>query len=135
MNLFNMLADVTSGRSTQWKKIRDKLVKEQPFCSACGSGKKLQVHHIEPFHVNPDKELDTSNMIVLCVNCHFVFGHLMDYSSWNIDVAADSTVYLDKVKKRPYKIKVQSYESNYWTVCCLLFIRVRNMFWRNDRSK
>lgn len=94
-------------RSPKWGEVRKEHLKKQPYCQACGTTKKLEVHHIEPFHVNPAKELDPSNLITLCDKyCHYAIGHLMDNNSWNIDVINDSKVYLDKVKNRPYKFEV-----------------------------
>lgn len=95
-------------RSSLWGETRKKHLEKQPFCQACGSTKNLQVHHIEPFHVNQLRELDPSNLITLCgKNCHLVFGHLMDYTSWNTEVIKDAEEYLNKIKNRPYKIKKQ----------------------------
>lgn len=80
------------------------------------------MHHIEPFHVNPSRELDPDNFITLCgKNCHLVFGHLMDYTSWNTDVVQDAKVYLNKVQNRPYKIKKQ--ESGFIFKLLSLFYR------------
>jgi predicted restriction endonuclease len=107
--IHNIYASIT--RSKEWSRVRKDFLSKNSFCSACGSIQKLEVHHIEPFHVNPSKELDENNLITLCKNCHLVFGHLMDYKSWNINVIEDSKVYLDKVKNRPYKIKKMKYDS------------------------
>lgn len=71
---------------------------------ACGSCKKPEVHHIVPVHLNPDLELDPENLITLCDKyCHFIFGHLMDYKSWNVDVVGDSAEYLQKIQNKPRK--------------------------------
>lgn len=87
-----------------WSKVRKEHLTENNFCAACGRDKKLEVHHIEPVHLNPDKELDPSNLITLCDDpCHLLFGHLMNYKSWNKDVVIDCAVYLDKVKNKPFK--------------------------------
>jgi 5-methylcytosine-specific restriction endonuclease McrA len=91
-------------RSPKWSSVRQQHLDENGYCAACGRTKKLEVHHIEPVHLNPDRELDPSNLITLCDNyCHFIFGHLMDYKSWNKNVINDSEVYLDKVKNKPHK--------------------------------
>jgi hypothetical protein len=64
--------------------------------------KSLEVHHIEPVHLNPDRELDPSNLITLCSDpCHIVFGHFMDYKSWNINVVKDCSVYYNKCTLKP----------------------------------
>jgi hypothetical protein len=91
-------------RSPKWKKIREEFLKEHNKCAGCGTTKNLEVHHIEPVHINPDKELDIDNLITLCDKyCHFAIGHLMDYKSWNKNVVKDSSVYLYRVQNRPYK--------------------------------
>jgi hypothetical protein len=90
-------------RSPKWKSVRKDHLETQPYCQACGSKKDLEVHHIEPFHLNPDRELDPHNLITLCSrSCHLTFGHLMDYKSWNTDVVKDCSNYLSKLQQRPY---------------------------------
>jgi len=55
-------------------------------------------------HLNPDRELDPSNLITLCSDpCHIVFGHFMDYKSWNINVVEDCSVYYSKYILKPQK--------------------------------
>lgn len=49
----------------------------------CGTTKNLQVHHIYPRHLYPDREFDPDNLIVLCKDCHLRFGHLGDYRKYN----------------------------------------------------
>ena len=100
-----------TNRSSKWTVVRKEYLKENNSCCACDKKDKLEVHHIEPYHVNPNRELDPSNLITLCKSCHFTIGHLMDWTSWNIDVIIDSRVYLSKVKNRPYQIKAQNDES------------------------
>lgn len=91
-------------RSPKWSTLRKEHLNSQPVCAACGRSKKLEVHHIEPVHLNPERELDPSNLITLCDDpCHILFGHLMDYKSWNEDVVRDCDMYLDKIQDRPYK--------------------------------
>jgi hypothetical protein len=93
-------------RSWKWKDVRKEHLKIQPFCQACGRKDDLEVHHIVPFSINPEKELDANNLITLCSkSCHLTFGHLMDYKSWNKDVVSDCADYLSKIKKRPYHEK------------------------------
>ena len=120
-------------RSPKWPIVRSQHLDKYPSCAACGSIKNLEVHHIEPFSVSPDKELDPTNLITLCSkNCHFYIGHLMDYTSWNIDVIKDSEVYLNKVKNRPQMIRSTNYEkSNLYDTIIIWF---SSLFW-NDRSR
>ena len=91
-------------RSPGWSKLRNEHIEKQPYCQACGSYKRPEVHHIVPVHVDPSKELDPDNLITLCDKyCHFIFGHLMNYKSWNVNVIEDSKVYYNKIKKKPFK--------------------------------
>lgn len=82
------------GRSPEWPAVaREHLLKE-PACVACGyRGRGLQVHHIRPFHLFPDLELDPQNLITLCEikgrDHHLLLGHLDDWESYNLNVHAD----------------------------------------------
>lgn len=123
-----------SKRSSKWGKVRADHLKKFPSCASCGSVKDLEVHHIEPVSVNPDRELDPTNLITLCSKyCHFYIGHLMDYNSWNIDVIEDAQVYLNKVTNKPYKIRSTNYEesSNLYNA----FLSWIQCIWRHYRSK
>ena len=62
-------------RSSRWPKVRSEFVRLHPVCAACGGRKELNVHHIEPFHRNPELELDPNNLITLCREHHFFVGH------------------------------------------------------------
>lgn len=89
-------------RSPKWTTIRKQHLKDNPTCAACGRDKKLEVHHKIPVHINPESELDPSNLVTLCADpCHIIFGHLMNFKSYNKDVIEDCAVYLNKVKNKP----------------------------------
>lgn len=67
-------------RSSQWPTLRDAHIKANPFCIVCGKTKGLEAHHIRPFHLHPELELDPTNLVTLCtqnqtINCHLRFGH------------------------------------------------------------
>lgn len=72
-------------RSPKWAALRKKHLKENPKCAHCGSLKKLEVHHLKPFHAHPELELEPKNLITLCeskergVDCHRFVGHLGNY--------------------------------------------------------
>jgi|GEM_PF-479465 hypothetical protein len=105
--LIAMLAAVNSfegfqgQRASEWPKVRRQHLDANPRCAACGSDKSLQVHHKKPFHCEPCLELDAENLITLCPLCHFYFGHLLRWKSWNVDVSKDAAWFLEKVKERP----------------------------------
>ncbi len=77
-------------RSSKWVKTRNEHLKKQNFCQWCGSPDNLEVHHIEPFHISPDRELDESNLITLCENkekqCHFAKGHFRNWRAYNSNI-------------------------------------------------
>lgn len=96
-----------SKRSDKWPDVRKAHLKIQPHCALCGGHLKLQVHHIRPFHLHPELELEPTNLITLCenkkggANCHLLFGHLGNFSSFNVDVVKDSEQWSAKIKDRP----------------------------------
>ena len=74
-------------RSGQWRALEEKVIKEHPYCSWCGTRDRLQVHHLLPFADNPAHELDPENCIVLCefaeMDCHLRVGHLGNFHTFN----------------------------------------------------
>lgn len=88
-------------RSPHWGAVRDQVVKEVGQCAACGTKKRLEAHHVIPFDLAPEKELDRFNLIVLCRDDHFTFGHFKSWTRWNPNVRHDAAIYrngLDKAK-------------------------------------
>lgn len=94
-------------RSGHWPAARAAHLKEFPTCAVCGGNEKVEVHHIRPFHLHPDLELDQSNFITLCeankdgFDCHLGFGHLGNFKSFNVGVMSDAAAWNDKIKNRP----------------------------------
>ena len=79
-------------RSPKWPHVQKLHLKLEPACAACGSTKKLNVHHKKPFHLFPELELDMNNLITLCMDkeCHEKIGHGGNFKDYNPDVAEDS---------------------------------------------
>ena len=87
-------------RSSKWPRVRDDAIRRHPFCAACGRIKDLEVHHIQPFHLRPDLELDPANLCVLCADpCHLVHGHLMSWQRHNPEVVEHCRRYRDSLEK------------------------------------
>jgi len=91
-------------RSPQWRKVREEHLKKFPTCYVCGSNKKITVHHIYPYHLFPDMELEESNLITLCeggrfksLNCHIVFGHCCDFKDVNTQCEIDAEIWRRKL--------------------------------------
>lgn len=80
-------------RSPHWPAVEKAHLAREPFCRYCGGTLLLQVHHMMPFHLDPEKELDPSNLITLCedykdgVECHLHIGHLGNWKTYNPSVA------------------------------------------------
>ena len=80
-------------RSDKWPEVRKAHLKEEPVCQWCGGSEKLQVHHIAPFHLHPELELDDINLITLCEegpgrDCHLTHGHLGNFFDFNPAIRA-----------------------------------------------
>ena len=94
-------------RSFKWRSTRTMHLEANPTCAACGGTKKLEVHHVVPFHTRPELELDLGNLITLCesknngVNCHLFFGHAGSYKSFNPAVREDAQTWKRKITERP----------------------------------
>jgi HNH endonuclease len=88
-HLFNLarhaLRKINEVRSPRWPKLEKEFLAKYPTCAACGSKKRLNVHHKMPFHLDPDMELEESNLITLCMDkdCHLLIGHGDDFRAYN----------------------------------------------------
>lgn len=110
--MFRLFFDNIYGRSPKWRDVRNTHVKNNPACAACGRKDGLEVHHIVPYNVDPSLELNPNNLITLCdKQCHFLFGHLCDWKSWNSDVVSDCLVYRNKINNRPYPMRPQNFSN------------------------
>lgn len=94
-------------RSEHWPSVERAFKEDHPDCEGCDPNSPvehvgIQVHHVHPFHYciragRPDLELDPRNLISLgetehdspAPNHHLLLGHLDDFKSYNLDVAAD----------------------------------------------
>jgi 5-methylcytosine-specific restriction endonuclease McrA len=82
-------------RSPHWSRVADEHLLREPACVACGyRGRHVQVHHVKPFHLHPDLELDPNNLITLCEargrEHHLLLGHLDSWHSYNEHIRADA---------------------------------------------
>lgn len=92
---------IFAARSSRWHKVRNDFLKLHNTCAVCGSEKNLVVHHIVPVHIDKSRELDETNLMPLCqnktMNCHFIFGHLLNWTKSNPNVVEDSRVWNKKL--------------------------------------
>lgn len=109
--LFRELVVKRITRSSKWPKFRSENISDT--CACCGKSVRflrkfrMCLHHITPFHIRPDLELNPANVLTLCNNprCHLDRGHLGDWRSWNWNVTKDCELWLWKFQTRPYKKK------------------------------
>ena len=107
--LFKAVTEAVKGkplavRSSHWETVRKRHLKAFPTCAACGCDQHLQVHHIKPFHLHPELELEESNLITLCEGkgehqCHLNIGHLGNFKRENPDVVKDAEEFLKRIKE------------------------------------
>ena len=85
-------AEKGARRHKSWRKVRLEHLEKNPTCFICGGKKKIEVHHIIPFYLAPDMELNPKNLMTLCenkkygINCHLLVGHLGNYRRINPNV-------------------------------------------------
>jgi hypothetical protein len=92
----------TYPRSPEWDRVKRRFKKTHPTCAVCGSRKRLTVHHIIPYHLRQELELEESNLITLCEEgCHFLIGHWKSWKSWNKTMRADAEWLNERIKTRP----------------------------------
>lgn len=106
MNLFRLIGGAFqwwggAPRSSRWPAVRAQFIRHNPYCAACGRTETLEAHHVVPFQKAPELELEPGNLVSLCRTCHFVFGHLQDWNSWNPQVREDAAKYMEKRMRRP----------------------------------
>ena len=56
--------------SDHWKELRSRKLKETPFCENCGSGLKIEPHHINYRNLY---DVELFDLKTLCRKCHFDF--------------------------------------------------------------
>lgn len=104
---------ITAARSGHWPTVRKEHLEAHPACEVCGGLEKLEVHHIHPFHLHPDLELNPNNLVTLCevdplLNCHRIFGHLDNFRGWNPDVIEDAKDWRKKFQQNIARIQTKA---------------------------
>ncbi len=91
-------------RSGKWPAVRRAKLLVTPTCAATGLKTELEVHHIKPFHLFPELELEPTNLIVLTehnsFNAHLWIGHCGNWKMYNPHVVEDAAQMLDRITKR-----------------------------------
>jgi len=101
-------------RSPKWAKLEKEFVKHNPLCAACGAELRIQVHHIQPYHLHPELELEPKNLIQLCMGpneCHFLLGHGASWKAYSPSIvslahsARNDPVKLKKTQEKAKKTR------------------------------
>lgn len=93
-------------RSPQWATVRHAHIVANPNCIVCGKGgdhEELNVHHIKPYHLFPDLELEPTNLVTLCNYSlhHLWFGHFGNFRlGYNLNVVQDAAEFIKKMALR-----------------------------------
>ena len=101
-------APFSAKRSSEWSRVRKEFLEKNPVCACCGGDKKLQVHHIQPFHSHPELELEESNLITLCrrkkygIDCHLLVGHLGWFKNVNLHVEEDAALWNGRLQEENF---------------------------------
>jgi 5-methylcytosine-specific restriction protein A len=110
--LYHLIGDFLAGRPLAaraggWSRERGLWLRDHGLCAVCGFDENLNVHHIIPYHVRKDLELDRGNFITLGERCptgnhHLLYGHLGDWKSWNANVVAMAAEMYKLIHSRPH---------------------------------
>ena len=107
--IFGKLPLNSPSRSPQWGSVRARHLILHPLCAVCEGKENLNVHHIKPFHLHPELELDPSNLITLCesgkkgLNCHLLIGHLGNFKNVNLLSVEDAAIWNAKLKEEHFE--------------------------------
>lgn len=71
---FAVFAEPVGSTSKRWKVIITP-------CAWCEATNEIEVHHVYPQHLWPERAHDTNNMICLCPRCHLVIGHRCNWTN------------------------------------------------------
>jgi 5-methylcytosine-specific restriction endonuclease McrA len=88
-------------RDSLWPMVRAAHLEYNGSCAACGEEEKIQVHHIIPVHIDHTFELDSNNLITLCMSqheCHLNIGHKGSWRNCNPNVKNDARDFYAKLK-------------------------------------
>lgn len=78
-------------QTSVYKKLKLEVLKRDKFtCLFCKTNANLAAHHIIPFWLCREAELDVENMVTVCKLCHFKEAHLCDWHNVNLTLASDT---------------------------------------------
>jgi hypothetical protein len=78
-----ILASCSTPRTEAWNLASHDWKTIHPVCAICGSHSNLEAHDVLPYHLLTNKQKNDygfliKNMVTLCHDCHFKYGHNSD---------------------------------------------------------
>ena len=93
---------IKTKRSSKWSALEKSFKKQFPTCACCRTNKKVQIHHIVPFHVSPELELEPTNLISLCMSkrmCHLQIAHCGSFRKWTENIRQYASILSKDISK------------------------------------
>lgn len=102
-------------RSGKWPKVRYEHLRLFPRCIVCGTLEDPEVHHVNPYHLYPDEELDPENLVTMCgqnaYGHHLRVGHLDLWRDWNPNVREIAAAMLATRRLRDERLSTVRFSS------------------------
>jgi hypothetical protein len=104
-------------RSGKWTTVEKHFLEKNGKCEICASVNHLQVHHVKPFHLYPELELDENNLITLCMDargCHIRIGHGSSFRCYNpklrehVEILQKDISQFDKIAAEAKEIRLNA---------------------------
>ena len=67
----------------RWRRTRNDFAARNPECAMCGMTTDIEVHHIVPWQVDANLRYAESNLVTLCRDDHFKYGHWRNWRAQN----------------------------------------------------
>lgn len=99
-----LIGKPSSERSPDWPVFRHTWLNLHPTCGVCGTRGNCEVHHILPVHFPGGRELELSvaNVMTLCRDHHFEYGHSGYWKARNQHVQLDARMAAERHRSREY---------------------------------
>ena len=88
-------------RSPKWKQFCKDMEKMWGNRCLVTDSEIIQWHHVLPFHLFPESELDPQNVRPLRPDVHFLLAHLGKWASYNENILRDIEIWKAKIANRP----------------------------------
>lgn len=100
--LFDYGRTFGAARSPQWRYVEEAFVREHPLCDY-GNHKPtllnpLNVHHVDMFSKNPERELDPTNLQSVCRFHHFYHSHFGNWKDSNPHTREDASLFTEELQ-------------------------------------